>query len=418
MRKNENPQRLSNLAMGMIQFLFLAGPVTAQIPCEYEVTTLQFPIDCGLGTVITTGLSLNENGAVVGYYRCPISQFFQGFLWTAEAGFEALDPPEGVVEVFPTDINDAGIICGSMYVWEVGYRGFVYDNGEWTILPPVVNVPGAWSGAAAINNAGTVVGQRSITEELTPQNAYIWSATEGFSDLEGLEGLSGANDIAGKIVTGWTAEPGEMKEGFLWEDGQATLLGPIPGGISSSGRGTNAIGQVCGFGVIEMKDSPTIVAGFVWNDGVFTLIDPIRGYDTSSSLDINDQGYATGTSVNLDQPTDRHGYVWIDGVTKDLNDLISGESTVVIGSTAAINERGEIVANGHDEAGEVVAFLLIPAAAPLGDLDGDCMIGAVDLYLLLTTWGRCADCDNCHADLDNNCVVGVPDLLILLGNWG
>ena len=404
---------------GLVTGLLAASNVVcAQIPCEYEVATLQFPIDCGFGPVITTGLSLNEKGAVVGIYRCPLWTNFQGFLWTAEAGFEALGSPEGVSEVFPTDINDRGVICGTLRVSGVGNRGFVYDDGEWTILPPVVDVPGARSSAAAINNAGVVAGQRSLTKEPNPQNAYIWSKAEGFRDLEGLEELSAATAITGDIITGWTANPGEMKEGFLWEDGQATLLGPIPGGISSTGNGINAMKQVCGFGVIEMKEPPDIVVGFVWHNGVFTLIDPIPGYDTSSNGDINNQGYATGTSVNLDQPTDRHGFVWINGVTHDLNDFISGESIVVIESTAAINESGQIVANGDDVEGEIAAFLLTPIAAPLGDLDGDCMIGALDLIMLLTTWGRCADCDDCDADFDNNCVVGASDLLILLVNWG
>ncbi|MEE8153453.1 MAG: hypothetical protein V3T53_00670, partial [Phycisphaerales bacterium] len=117
-------------------------------------------------------------------------------------------------------------------------------------------------------------------------------------------------------------------------------------------------------------------------------------------------------------PTIAHGFIWEEGVMYDLNDFISGESRVLIEGATAINETSAIVANGDDAAGEIVAFLLIPAAPALGDLDGDCVIGAVDLIMLLTTWGRCADCDDCDADLDQNCVVGASDLLILLVNWG
>ena len=147
----------------------LAGHAQAQ--CQYDVTVLQFPIDCGIGTVITAGLSLNENGAVVGRYKCPVSKFDRPFLWTPDEGFTDLGLPPGVMGAIPTDINDQGVICGTMYVTGVGYRGFVYEDGVWTELPPVVDVPGAWSSAAAISNAGVVVGQRSITENLTPQNA-------------------------------------------------------------------------------------------------------------------------------------------------------------------------------------------------------------------------------------------------------
>lgn len=53
-----------------------------------------------------------------------------------------------------------------------------------------------------------------------------------------------------------------------------------------------------------------------------------------------------------------------------------------------------------------------------GDLDGNGIVGASDLLILLASWGPCADCGNCPADLDGNCTVGASDLLILLENWG
>ncbi len=53
-----------------------------------------------------------------------------------------------------------------------------------------------------------------------------------------------------------------------------------------------------------------------------------------------------------------------------------------------------------------------------GDLDGDGVVGAGDLIILLGDWGSCADCNDCPADLSSDCTVGVTDLIILLGNWG
>ena len=55
---------------------------------------------------------------------------------------------------------------------------------------------------------------------------------------------------------------------------------------------------------------------------------------------------------------------------------------------------------------------------PLGDLDGDCSVGILDLLQLLAAWGPCADCENCPADLDGDCTVAILDLLTLLANWG
>lgn len=53
-----------------------------------------------------------------------------------------------------------------------------------------------------------------------------------------------------------------------------------------------------------------------------------------------------------------------------------------------------------------------------GDLNGDGTVGSADLLILLSTWGTCADCDDCVADLDGDCNVGASDLLIMLVNWG
>ncbi len=57
----------------------------------------------------------------------------------------------------------------------------------------------------------------------------------------------------------------------------------------------------------------------------------------------------------------------------------------------------------------------VPDCSLDGDLDGDGIVGAADLLLLLGQWGLCPT--NCYADLDGDSVVGVTDLLFLLANW-
>ncbi len=49
------------------------------------------------------------------------------------------------------------------------------------------------------------------------------------------------------------------------------------------------------------------------------------------------------------------------------------------------------------------------------DLDGDGIVGAADLAILLGSWGSC---EGCPADLDGDGAVGAADLAILLGSWG
>ncbi len=50
-----------------------------------------------------------------------------------------------------------------------------------------------------------------------------------------------------------------------------------------------------------------------------------------------------------------------------------------------------------------------------GRLDGDGVVGASDLALLLGSWGPCSAC---AADFDGDGVVGAGDLAELLGDWG
>ena len=55
---------------------------------------------------------------------------------------------------------------------------------------------------------------------------------------------------------------------------------------------------------------------------------------------------------------------------------------------------------------------------PSGDMDGDGAVGAMDLIMLISSWGFCAECIDCALDLDGDCSVGAGDLLILLASWG
>ena len=62
----------------------------------------------------------------------------------------------------------------------------------------------------------------------------------------------------------------------------------------------------------------------------------------------------------------------------------------------------------------------IPDCTPECDLDGDGIVGIMDLLALLAVWGSCPDCGTpqaCPADFDGDCSVGILDFLQLLGDW-
>ena len=412
---------LSTLLSLVVSVFTVTGQAKAQ--CQYDVTVLQYPINCEFGLpVITSGLSLNENGAVVGYYYCPTWEHDEAFLWTPEGGYVTLGRPPGVSSAIPTDINDQGVICGTMIVADVGFRGFVYDHGEWTVLPPVEDMLGTWSSAAAINNDGIVVGQRSITENLNPQNAYIWSAAEGFTDLGVMNGPNSAATAVSDmgVVAGWSGGQGN-EEAFLWEAGRLTLLAAIPGGLTSRPSAVADLAPLSGpvlvgWGRMPMKGFPFGVSrAFSWEADDFTVLGSLPGHAHSAATDIrNRPRQIVGQSWNVDgNPNISHGFIWQNGVLTDLNALAETMPGLVITSAAAINSSGLIFANGSGTDG-LVAILLTAVQSPLGDLDADCQVGILDLLILLADWGEA----DSPADLNDDGIVNIFDLIVLLSNWG
>ncbi len=119
-----------------------------------------------------------------------------------------------------------------------------------------------------------------------------------------------------------------------------------------------------------------------------------------------------------------------DGETiifSEFNDIATGQDTLlVLAGDVNLDSNVDLVAvnagfagagaNGGMQ-GSVSVLLNETGPAPIGDLDGDGIVGTTDLLILLGMWGPCGDCNDCNADLDGDCVVGSTDLIMLLGNW-
>ncbi len=129
---DESAVKLACLLLGLA---CTASPAGGQ--CQYEVTQLDYPINCALGPVITNASGLNNHGVVVGSYQCALWTHTEAYQWTAEGGYVTLPRPPAVCSSAASDISDNGVIVGTYGGVCCLFRGFVYEDGQYTELPPL-----------------------------------------------------------------------------------------------------------------------------------------------------------------------------------------------------------------------------------------------------------------------------------------
>jgi probable HAF family extracellular repeat protein len=192
---------------------------------------------------------------------------------------------------FAAAVNASGAVVGRKADFAAsGSTGFVYHDGVVTELGQLGS--GNMSLAAAINDAGHIVGESNIAVDgQVPTRPYLYDG-EALHDLGTLadRGVNSAVAInnAGQVAGYSEAADGRM-HAFFYEHGVMTDLGSF-GGLDITIGGMNQHGQVVGTG--NTWDGPDIA--FISSDGALvdlnTLVDPALGWRITSALDINDHG--------------------------------------------------------------------------------------------------------------------------------
>lgn len=367
---------------------------------------------------------------------------------------------------FARDINNAGQITGTSYtgISDNSYA-FLWQDGAMVDIGSL-DYPTSYSSAYAINNLSQICG--TSPPENAQQHTFLWQ--DGvMEDLGTLGGVSSKgydiNDLGD--VVGRSRPPSNSEiHPTLWTGGKIIDLGVLTEGLNTYARGINNLQQIVGYGSI----SNSVPRAILWRDGRMIELPMLEGATKSSAYKINDDGAIVGamkvaegawnpviwltkdfpdiTIIDLGVPEEftwgfcenlnnvgqvvgwyvaycgeedycPFPFIWQNGELKMLDDLIPPDSGWDLRYAVAINDLGQIVGRGLPPGGDpeaAHAVLLNPIIT--GDLDGDFIVGASDLLLLLSNWGPCGDCGDCSADLDDDCSVGASDLLILLGNWG
>jgi probable HAF family extracellular repeat protein len=224
-------------------------------------------------------------------------------------------------------INDAGQVVWTGHPFINPHlsipHAFLWSEGVVTDL-----VVGRPSAAADINERGEVAGNT-----LDGGQVFVWSngTLQYLPSLGGAASAIAINNLGQVVGTSLTTSS-TIAHAVLWEDGQVTDLGVLPGDSLSGASAITASGQVAG-----MSYNDRFAGGhpFLWRNGVLLPMSPTYLTDPLfvQLVGVNQDGTAAGN---------RNGsgaVVLEDGVTWTLPTLDGGIGT----RATAINARGDVV---------------------------------------------------------------------------
>jgi probable HAF family extracellular repeat protein len=317
-------------------------------------------------------------------------------------------------------INASGEVTGFSYVtkWtppnpdpHTQWHAFVYSGD---IMRDLGTFGGSFSSGSAINASGQVAGFASLNNLPYPfaaQHAFFYSngvltdlGTLGGANSRG-QGINASGQVAGSSEL-IDAAGNPTAHAFLYSNGVMTDLGTM-GGRDSSGSAVNASGQVTG--IVTLPDSPTLGTvqhAFLYTNGAMHDLNTLAGAGAGGltltfGTAINDSGQITGQAWTGDAThaflysgattkdlgtlggdssfgfgingsgqvvggsnvvgNGQHAFLYSDGIMYDLNDLVSGLAGTLLTNATAINDTGQIVANGCSQSLICQSFRLDPS---------------------------------------------------------
>ena len=331
-----------------------AAPVPAAAPA-YRLVDLGV---IGAGPAGQQGSSagdVNATGRIVGSSTYPGGVGAHAFVRRGGSLRDLGDGLDGFAESSAAAVSDAGTVVGSAHVvsrrehphavlWREGKPvdlGTGYGAGT-----------GSGSWAADVNRSGLVVGghYRTVAQ---PRRAALWSGGR-IRDLGTLGGSStsrydteseatAVND-RGQVVGAALPAGGHPLHGFLWQDGRMQDLGTLGGnGNATVATGINEHGAVVGFS----ETAAGALHAFRWRDGRMRdlgRLGPDFAYSRTTASDINDAGVVVGrATVRGGVYGTGVGFLWRDGVMTDLNTLVQLPLGRRIDDVAAISNAGVVV---------------------------------------------------------------------------
>jgi probable HAF family extracellular repeat protein len=215
------------------------------------------------------------------------------------------------------------------------------------------------STATGVNLIGSIVGYSDIsTTDLSKQHAFV-TVPKGLKDLGTLASTGSSQAFAindlGSIVGQSDVGTGDT-HAFLYKRGKMKDLGTL-GGSSSAAVAINDLEVAVGSAALTGDANTHAVAyyhGKVVDLGVLTVGD-------SAANAINDLLQIVGASGFNSETNDIRAVIYTGSKFIDLNTLIDPTLGIFLNNAIAINDKGQIVAQGTDVDGNFATYLLKPS---------------------------------------------------------
>jgi probable HAF family extracellular repeat protein len=299
---------------------------------------------------------MNRKGEVVG----SITDFpnDHAFLWNGQFVDLHARIDAASSSTFARGNNNRSDIAGNSVDAAGNVHGFLLLRGS--KLVPVEVFAGSPIAISDVNNRRQVTG--TVTDTSGVKHGFVWQRSEAmlFDPLPVHRGRLSVAEIndRGVVVgtSGQQFEEFDSEQAVIWKDGETIPIAPgtvgpddepaNSQGIAINNRG-QAIGELSGLFSAEGYS-------FVWQDGQLTQLPTLDGGNPAANevFDINNRGAIVGWSSHAGSGGALTAVLWQDGSIVDLNERVDASDPlrefVTLRFGVAINDRGEIVAQGHD----------------------------------------------------------------------
>lgn len=356
--------------------------------------------------ISSAGQGINSMAEVAGSSNTYSGE--RAFLFTAGAMLDlGLPPVQGVLSVVGQALNDKGAVVVNPS--NGAPHAFIWQAGGYTDITNLANA--IYSEGHRINNDGHVVG--SVVLELPgnnfPHHAFLYDGST-MSDLNPFFGgdYSDAADIndSGTIVGEARFAGSPIIHGYVLQNGLVTNLG-LSSPITSEANAINNNGDVAGGAYFDgVHEHPMKYIG-----GKITDLGLLPNTSGGTVTAINDAGIIVGFCFISSQ---KRGFLYSEGVMKDLTGLLPAGSGWTVQMALDINSAGKITGTARNAQGQKHAVILTPISTCPADLNGSGAVNVDDLLAVINAWGAAGG----PADVNSDGIVNVDDLLMVINGWG